>query len=178
MLKKILIALAALVGVIVVVGLLLPKDFVVEREIVIRRPKSAVFAQVKSLKSQNSWSPWGKLDPHMKLEYKGTDGTVGSISSWAGNKDVGIGEQEITNIVEGERVDAELRFKEPMQNTGYVYFVTEALSENETKVKWGMKGTSPFPINLLCLAMNMKGMIGKDFEKGLGSLKELLEKNP
>ncbi len=175
MIKKILIALAGVLGVIVVVGLLLPKDFLVEREIVIRQPKSVVFEQVKFLKNQNTWSPWGKLDPNMKLDYKGTDGTVGFISSWAGNKDVGVGEQEIKNIVEGERVDMELRFTEPMQDTAQVYFTTEAVSENETKVRWVMEGVKPFPLNLFCLAMNMEGMIGKDFEKGLASLKAKLE---
>lgn len=178
MIKKILVVLAAVVGVIVVIGLLLPKEFVVEREIVIRKPKSVVFAQVKSLKSQNSWSPWGTRDPNMKLEYRGIDGTVGFVSSWSGNKEVGVGEQEIKNIVEGERVDTELRFKEPMVNTGHAYFLTEAVSETETRVRWGMKGASPFPVNLLCLAMGMKGMIGKDFDKGLSSLKATLEKTP
>ena len=176
MMKKILIGLGLLVGIVVIFGLLLPKDYTIEREIVIQQPKAAVFAEVRSLKSQNTWSPWGKLDPNMKLEFRGTDGQVGFVSAWSGNKEVGVGEQEITKIVEGERMETELRFKEPFADTGYGWFATEAVSEKETKVKWGMRGRTPFPMNLLCFVMNMQGMLARDFDKGLAALKEKLEK--
>lgn len=35
------------------------------------------------------------LDPNMEKEFKGTDGTVGFIYGWNGNKEGGEGEQEI-----------------------------------------------------------------------------------
>lgn len=40
--------------------------------------------------------------PDRIREYKGTDGTVGFIYSWSGNKDAGQGEKEIMNLIEGK----------------------------------------------------------------------------
>ena len=42
------------------------------------------------------------VDPNMKKEFKGTDGTTGFIYGWNGNKKAGEGEQEIKNMVAGK----------------------------------------------------------------------------
>lgn len=173
--KKVLLVIAIIIAVMLVVALVAPKEYAVEREVVINCPKEQVFEYVKSLRMQDEWSVWGDLDPDAVYTYTGVDGTVGFISAWEGNKDVGKGEQEIINIVEGERVDFELRFVEPFASTADVYITTESLSESETLVKWGMSGKMPFPTNLFLLLMNMDKSIGKDFEQGLANLKMILE---
>lgn len=174
--KKILMALGILIGLILLIGLALPKDFHIEREVVINKPKSVVFDYMKQLKKQDNWSPWAKMDPGMSKSYKGEDGTVGFTSSWSGNNKVGEGEQEIKNIVEGERIDTELRFKKPMANTNTAYFITESVGPHQTKVRWGMNGKSPYPFNIVCFIFNMKKKVGENFEEGLESLKAVLEK--
>lgn len=88
---------------------------------------------------------------------------------------VGKGEQEIKNIVKGERIDFEVRFKEPFESTSPVYMTTEQVSDGQTKVKWGMKGKMPYPMNLMCLFMDMETIIGSDLETGLSNLKQVLE---
>jgi hypothetical protein len=173
--KKVLIVIVAIIAVILVVALVAPKEYAVEREVVINCPKEQVFEHVKFLQLQDEWSVWGDLDPNAVYTYTGVDGTVGFISAWEGNKDVGKGEQEIIKIVEGERVDFELRFVEPFESKADVYITTENLSENQTLVKWGMSGKMPFPTNLFLLVMNMDKSIGKDFEQGLENLKLILE---
>jgi hypothetical protein len=173
--KKVLVVIAAIIAVILVVALIAPMEYAVEREVVINCPKEQVFDYVKSLKLQDEWSVWGDLDPDAVYTYTGVDGTVGFISAWEGNKDVGKGEQEIVNIMEGERVDFELRFVEPFESTADVYITTDGLSEQETLVKWGMSGKMPFPTNLFLLVMNMDKSIGKDFEQGLAHLKMIME---
>ena len=110
----------------------------------------------------------------MIKNFQGTDGTVGFISSWSGNDEVGVGEQEIVNIVDGERIEVELRFKEPMEDTNRAYLLTEAVSADQTKVTWGMSGKTPFPVNVICLVMNMKETLRKDFDEGLAALKTYL----
>jgi hypothetical protein len=115
------------------------------------------------------------MDPNMKKEFRGTDGTVGFIYAWNGNKDAGKGEQEIKKIVEGERVEVEVRFEKPMEGIANAPVVTEAISENQTKVKWGMHGKSTYPMNFMNLFMD--GMLGKDLETSLISLKGILEKS-
>ena len=173
--KKAGIVIAVLAIIITVLHLMSPPSFKVEREITINKPKAEVFAFLKSLKNEQKWSPWAKKDPNMSITYRGVDGAVGSVSAWSGNQEVGEGEQEVKNIVEGERIDLELRFKKPMENTGTAYFITEALGPQQTKVKWGTEGQSHFPTNIICLIINMKKMLADTFDEGLAQLKKVME---
>lgn len=176
--KKVLLIIAVLIGLVIILGLVAPNDYNVERDIVINRPKAEVFMHVKSLKSQDQWSVWGQLDPDMKSEYHGTDGTVGFISAWEGNKDVGKGEQEITGIIEGERVDFELRFKEPWESVSQAWLLTQAEQTDRTHVTWGFAGEMKFPMNIMLIFMSMENMIGPDLEQGLQNLKQKMESEP
>jgi len=174
--KKVLYVILGLVVLICIAGMIAPKDFSLEREVVINKPIDQVFAYLKPLKNQDEWSVWAKMDPHMKKEYRGTDGTVGFVSAWEGNSDVGKGEQEIKGITEMQRIDYELRFEKPYKTANQSYIITENAGENQTKVKWGFKGHMAFPMNVMLLFMNMDKMLGKDFEEGLANLKANLEK--
>lgn len=182
MFKKILVGLGIIMlGLLLVGGILAaiaPTDVHVEREIVIDRPTEAVFAQLRPVKNHETWSPWFKLDPNLKKEYQGEDGTVGFVMSWSGNDEVGAGEQEITKIVDGERIDYELRFKRPMEGTNTAYLITEPTGPDRTKVRWGMDGKMPVPFNVMCMVMGMRAMLAADFDKGLADLKQHLEKQP
>ena len=111
----------------------------------------------------------------MEQKFTGTDGEVGAISYWNGNKEVGEGEQELTKIIEGERIDSELRFLKPWKSTSDAYLITESVDAQKTKVTWGFSGKNKFPFSIMMLFMNMDKMIGKDFEEGLASLKKIME---
>ena len=175
-LKKILIVLGCLIALLLIVALFVGKEYAVEREVIIAKPKSEVFAYVKMIKNQNNYSVWNQKDPDSKMEYKGTDGTVGFVASWDSQmKDVGAGEQEIKKLVEGERLDMELRFKKPFEATDNAYMVTEDAGSNQTKVKWGFNGKMPYPMNLMLLCMNMDKMLGNDLLSGLNNLKGVME---
>ena len=158
--KVILIALVIIIAIPLIVALFVGSDFKVEREITIGKPKQAVFDYIKFVKNQDNFSKWNKLDPGMKKDYKGTDGTVGFVASWeSNNKKVGKGEQEITKITDGERLDSELRFEKPMHIKDNAYFITEAVGDNQTKVKWGFYGKMPYPFNIMSLFMNLNPFV-------------------
>ena len=176
-LKKILVILILIVAIVLVAAYFMPKNYAIEREITINKPVDTVFNYVKYLKNQNQFSVWANIDPKMKSTYKGIDGTVGSISAWESEvKEVGVGEQEITNITEGKRIDFALRFKKPMEDTAVGFMSTESVSGNQTKVKWGISGVMPYPMNIMLPMMKMDQMIGNDLQKGLENLKDKLEK--
>ncbi len=163
----------SIVLLIIVLVFVVPTAFEHKAEIVINKPKAEVFEYLKSLKKQNDWSVWAKMDPEMKQEFIGIDSTVGFISSWEGKKS-GKGAQEIEKITDGERIDIELRFEKPFKVTNKVYFATTTIEGNKTKIVWAMHGKSPRPFNLIFPFM--KGSVLKDFNKGLANLKALLEK--
>jgi uncharacterized protein YndB with AHSA1/START domain len=167
--------LAGLVVLILLLALIAPTDFKMERDVIINKPKAEVFAYLKMLKNQDLWSVWSMKDPNMKKDYRGTDGTVGFVSAWdSTDKNVGKGEQEIKKIVEGERIEFELRFEKPMKATNYAFLMALPVNANQTKVTWGFSGKSKRPMNIMSLLM--KGMLQKAFDDGLRNLKNNLEK--
>ncbi|MEO6305303.1 MAG: SRPBCC family protein [Bacteroidia bacterium] len=170
--------IAAIVGLIVlllIIALFIKKETVIEREVIINKSKPEVFEYIKHIKNQDKYSKWNMTDPNMKKEYKGTDGAVGFVYSWdSENKNVGKGEQEIKNISEGEKIEMELRFVKPFVGVSDTSMATQSISEKQTKVKWGFKSKSKYPMNLM--SAMMEGMLSKDLEIGLNNLKNNLEK--
>lgn len=171
--KKLFFVLLGLIALFLVLAAVMPKDFKIEKEIIVNKPVHDVFNYLKTTKNAKEWCPWMKKDPNITQEFTGEDGTVGFIESWSGNKEVGVGEKEITNIVANQRIDFELRFLKPMKATNQAYLITEDLGNNETKVIWGMTGHTNFPLNLICFFMQKK--VGNEFSAGLNNLKEVLE---
>jgi len=176
-LKSILLVIVVLIGLVLITALFVKKDMKAEREVVINKPKSEVYDYVKYLKNQKEYSKWASMDSAMKVEYRGTDATPGFVYAWESKKDeVGKGEQEIKAVKEGERIDYELRFLEPMESTATSYMITEEAPNNQTKVKWGFDGKMNYPFNILNLFMDMEKMVGDDFSAGLNTLKTKMEK--
>ncbi len=174
--KKVLYVILGLIALVLIAALIMPKDYAVEREVVISKPKAEVYDYLESLQNQNKWSVWSKKDPNIKMNFKGTDRTVGYTYFWEGNDEIGKGEQEITKITKGERIDTQLRFLKPFESTSEAYLITEPLGENQTKVKWGFTGVMPYPMNAMLPFMGMDKTVGKDFADGLANLKAIMEK--
>jgi len=176
--KRILLTIAVLIGILLIVALFVKKDYAVEREIVINKPKSEVFQYLKLVKNQDNFSKWNMMDAKMKKSYKGTDGQVGFSYSWdSKDEHLGTGQQIISKIVEGERMDTRLIFTKPMNAEDDCYFITESIDANTTKVKWGFTGAYPYPFNLMGLTFDMDKEVGPDFATGLSNLKKVLENN-
>lgn len=161
---------------LILLYLLGPATYNVSRTIHINRTTPEVYNYLKFLKNQDEWSPWQKKDPDMKKDFRGTDGSVGAVSSWEGNKEVGSGEQEITRLVEGSRVESKLRFFKPWKSQSDAYMEVEQASEGGSRVRWGFSGKNGFPMRLMMLFMSMDKMVGSDFEEGLANLKSKLER--
>ena len=176
-LRKILIVIAIVIAIPLVVALFLPKEYAVEKQIVINKPNGEVFNYIKYLKNQNNFSKWATMDPAMKKSYRGTDGAVGFVSAWESQDDeVGTGEQEIIKITEGERIDYELRFIKPFEAQEPAFMTTQAVSPTQTRVSWGFSGKMAYPLNIMMLFYDMEEMIGADLDYGLTRLKTILEK--
>lgn len=169
--------LLSLIVLILLIAAFTEKDYSVERTVTLDAPKQVVYDYAKYLKNQNEFSVWSKIDPNMKVEYRGTDGTVGFVSAWdSPNKEAGKGEQEIIRMDEGNRIDYEIRFLEPMKSTDNAYLAFESVSDSTSKVTWGFFGKMKYPMNGMLLFMDMDKMLGKDLEGGLQNLKTIVEK--
>jgi hypothetical protein len=171
----ILLSLAAIIVLLLLVGLFTKKTYALKREIRICKPRHEVFNFLRYLRNQEYFSKWVMMDPNMKKDFRGTDGLVGFVYAWDGNKQAGKGEQELKGITEGECIDVEVRFIKPFEGIATTPFTTESLSEGETLVTWGMSSTLKYPMNLMLLFMNMEKLLGKDLESSLVKLKHVLE---
>lgn len=173
-LKIIIIGIVAIIGLVLIVALFVKKEYTVEREITIGKPNAEVFNYIKFVKNQEHYNKWVKMDPNMKKNFKGTDGTVGFVYAWDGNDKAGKGEQEITKIDEGNALDLEIRFIKPFEGIAHTQMTTKPASEGQTRVTWSMAGESKYPMNITNLFID--SMLGKDLEASLVDLKNNLEK--
>lgn len=176
-LTAILFIVVGLIAVALITAIFIKKEYSVERDIIINKPKDSVYSYIKYLKNQDNFSKWIKMDPNVKKSYSGVDGTVGFKSSWdSEKKDVGKGEQTIAAMVENESIDYNLHFIKPFEGFATAYLTVEPEANNKTKVRWGFNGKMQYPMNLMLLCMNMDKMIGDDLSVGLTNLKQVLEK--
>ncbi len=73
-----------------------------------------------------------------------------------------------------DRIRIKLEFRRPFKATNKVEFTFQP-ERNQTLVTWNMADTSNFMHKAICLFMNMDKMVGGDFEKGLASMKAVVE---
>jgi len=170
----ILLVLAGIIALLLIIGLFMKREHYVNREIIIHMPRQKVFDYLKLLKNQDEFNKHAMAGPDRKREFKGTDGTVGYIYAWSGNKNAGEGEKEIKNIIEGKRIETEIRFVKPMAAIANIIMETESLSDNQTKVYWSNAGTLKYPINIMIPMMEKH--VAKDMDISLSTLKNILEK--
>jgi hypothetical protein len=170
----ILLIVAGLIALLLIIALFMKREHYVKREIIINAPLQKVFDYLKLLKNQDEFNQHAMAAPDRKREFKGTDGTVGYIYAWSGNKNAGEGEKEIMNIIEGKRIETEIRFIKPMTTTANIIMETESLPDNQTKVIWSNAGILKYPINIMIPMM--KKHVVKDMEISLSTLKNILEK--
>lgn len=169
----ILIVLAGLIALILIASVFMRKDYFIQREITINAPLQKVFDYIKLLKNQDNFNKWVMIDPGMSREFKGTDGTVGFIYAWNGNKRAGAGEQEIKRLIESNNIETEIRFVRPFPGIAQANMSTRSVGDNQTKVTWSNASKMTWPMNLL-LPMIEKAL-GKDMDESLENLKRILE---
>jgi hypothetical protein len=173
MLAYIAYSIGALLAVIVLIALVIKKDYVIVSEVVINKPKDEVFNYIIQLKNQRYYNKWIMADPDVKLNYAGVDATVGFISAWETNN-AGKGEQEITAIKNGESCDVELRFEKPFKGVSYYKAVTESVSASQTKVRTTFNTRTEFPMS--AMIPFLKIMLTKDMHENARNLKTVIEK--
>lgn len=170
----ILACIAAVIALVLIVALFMRRKHYVKREIVISAPRQEVFDYIRFLKNQDSFNKNAMAGGNRHREYRGTDGTAGFVYAWKGDKNAGEGEKEIIEIVDGKRMEAEIRFVKPMEVSARIVMETESLPDNTTKVSWSNAGMLRYPINIMIPMMER--MLPKDMDASLVLLKGILEK--
>jgi hypothetical protein len=177
MLKRILIALVALIIVFVAVVAMQPDEFKVERTATIAAEPAAVFEQVNDFHNWEAWSPWAKLDPDAKVSFEGAPAGTGSVFKWSGNDQVGEGSMMMTESLPNQVLMVKTRMVKPMEMRSETQFSLKPNGAG-TDVTWTMSGQHNFISKAMCLVMNGTKMLGGEMGKGLAEMKKVVEAPP
>ncbi len=151
-----------------------PDRFRVVRNTHISAPPKKVFAHLNDFHRWEAWSPWEKMDANVKRFYEGSASGVGAKYRWEGNKDLGVGEMEITESMPYTRVGLKIHFIKPFDAQNEITFILTP-DNGGTRLEHAMFGPQPFMAKLMSLFFNMEKMVGPKFEAGLADIKRLAE---
>lgn len=170
---KIVLAVVGVALVIVIgIGLILPRDYEVTRDIFIAQPADVIHPYVDNLERWPEWTPWHDMDETIVTTVGEIKTGVGASQSWDGNS--GDGRHVITESDASTGVAYDLFFDSDKwqckARMGY------APAEGEgTKVTWTMTGSVPIPVIGGYLSKMMSNQVGLAFADGLKKLKVLVQ---
>lgn len=151
-----------------------PDDFKVTRSTVIAVTPDKVFPHVNDFHKWDDWSPWAKLDPACKNTFSGAAAGKDAGFAWDGNKKVGAGRMTITESRPNNLIVIDLHFLRPFEASSITEFAFQP-EGNGTKISWSMMTRNNLMSKVFGIFADCDNMVGKDFEKGLASLKSILE---
>lgn len=173
MLKIITIVVAIIVAAVLLFAATKPDTFALTRSAAIAAPPEKLYALIIDLRAFNTWNPFAKQDPQIKIAYEGAASGVGAGYSWQGESS-GMGRMEVTEVVAPSKVVMRLDFDKPMKATNRVEF-TLTPKGGATEVAWTMSGSMSYLHKLMTTFVSMDKMVGTQFESGLANLKALGE---
>ncbi|MEM8983874.1 MAG: SRPBCC family protein [Pseudomonadota bacterium] len=175
--RRLVVTLAVLLGVILVYAYTLPAESRVERTIVIDRPAATVFAQLNDFHQFNRWSPWYDLAPDATTyEFTGPRRGVGAVMRWEStDPSVGSGMQRITVSESPRHLETALEFDGFGENTAGFDLKTVA---DGTEVTWYLTQDNGYDPASRIIGSLLDRFVGPDYERGLSKLKTVTEQLP
>lgn len=172
LLKRMLMALLALLAALLLGGLVLPRAYHVERSLQVAAPPARLYALVVEPAQWKRWTVWNQRDPAMRISYFGAASGAGAGWSWQSSTE-GDGRMTLGAVVADQRIPYELYFPDwDDTTTGELQFEPQA---GGTRVTWRMDGRMGSNPLMRWMGLLMDRMIGPDFEAGLQRLKTLAE---
>lgn len=168
------IAVVGLVAAVLGFAATRPGEFRLRRTHRINASPDRIFPHIVDFRRWEAWSPWEKLDPALKRTHSGAASGKGAVYDWEGNSKAGKGRMEIVESSAPGKLTIKIDFIKPFEAHNTVEFMLEPKA-NATDVTWSMFGPSAYVQKLMGVFVDMDKMIGKDFEKGLASLKTVAE---
>jgi hypothetical protein len=167
------LAIIAIIFIVILAGI--PDEFAVSRSTKISAPPEKIFPYVNDLHKWDAWSPWAKIDPNAKNSFEGAPAGPGAMMSWDGNKKIGAGRMTVVESRPSDFVRLKIEFIRPFAATNAAEFRFQP-EGSQTNVNWTMTGKNSTFFKIFGMFFSCGDMVGRDFEKGLASLKSVAEK--
>lgn len=169
MLKKILIGLAVIIGIILIIAAFQPDTYTVERKGTVAAPPAVVFAHINDFHEWPRFNPWHDLDTTMTYAYEGSPSGVGAVVIWTGKEQGGKGRMTIAESRPNTYTKVDMQFIEPFEGRATTEFGLKPDGAG-TELTWTMTGEHNFFSKVMCLFMSMDKIIGEQYEKGFAKM--------
>lgn len=171
--KKGTLFLLSIILLLVVIGMLLPSNYHVERSTQINNSNKVIFPYLNNLQK---WSSWTSLnvtkDYSLEEQFSGSNQGIGSELSYKGDK---LGKGKI-KIIDNE-LDDHVSFLLLINNRFNTYgnIKIESISETNSKVIITLDGNVGFHLPNRYIILMMNNIAGSLFEESLNRLKMVVE---
>ena len=172
--RKVLYGIVGIVALLLMVGLALPRYARVDVETRIDAHPATVFALVNDFRRVSLWSPWFDTDPNARIIYSGPARGVGATMTWDGAI-IGTGTQIISKSRAFEHVATILNPDESGEARSWFDLSDDS---GATKVTWNFETDYGYNIVGRYFALILAGVVERDYQAGLTSLKDLAETLP
>ncbi len=176
---RLLMLIAVIVGIIAVIGSLLPRSYDFESVVEVNASPERLFEKVNTIRAWQEWSQWSPRQVEgLQVEYSGTASGVGAAQKWTDPR--GDGKLWIVESVPNQKIGYQLEFAgfPEMDSEIELVPVQDDLDGTQTtRVIWSSHGTLPsgpfYGFFSPFFATGMK----HQYDASLGRLKELVEED-
>ena len=172
--QKLIAAIAALIVLLIIIGLTLPRHARVTASIEIDAPAATVFALVNDFHRARLWLPALESDPNARLVYAGPARGVGATLTWDGLV-LGSGTQTIVASQPYEHIATAINPGESGEAKSWFDFVDTG---GKTAVSWTFETDYGYNLVGRYAALLLGGVIRKDYAHGLRNLAGIAESLP
>jgi effector-binding domain-containing protein len=172
--QKLLYGVGALIALLIIIGLALPRNHRVEVTIEMDAHPATIFALLNDFRRHALWSPLVDTDPNVRILFSGREKGVGATMTWDGAI-VGSGTQTIVESKPYEHIRIAVSPGEPGEaKSGFDL----AAGTGTTFVTWGFEADYGMNIVARFFASMLGSVVARDYQGGLENLKELAESLP
>ena len=172
--QKLLIAIGALLALLIVIGLSMPRYTKIEVSTTIDANPATLFALINDFERVSQWSPVTHADPNARIVYSGAPRGVGAVMTWDGVV-IGSGVQTIVESLPFQQVAIVTNPGEPGESR---HTFEIARGPAGTTVTWRYESDAGYNVVGRALALMVAGIFRRDFEAALARLSDLAESLP
>ena len=173
-LHKVLYGIGALIGLLVIVGLALPRQTQVVAKTEVGAHPATVFALLNDLERVSLWDPLTDTDPNAKIVYSGPRRGVGAAMTWDGSI-IGSGSQLIVDSRPFEHVAMVINPGAAGESRSRF---DVSGSDNGTEVTWTFETDYGYNLIGRYIALLIDDIVRQDHERSLARLKDLAQSLP
>lgn len=173
--KWIIGVVAILFLVFVVVTAFLPKDYKMERSVVIDARPGVIYNQLADLEAWQEWNPWNEMEPELTIRFGEKTVGEGAYYEWEGETS-GSGRMEIVETQPPFLVRYQLIFEGYEDNPSTSAFRLNPLPDGSgTEAVWSFSGNVGDGYFARWLSVLIDSLVGASYEQGLKALKARCE---